>query len=250
MKKYIIIFCCLVVLFILNCFYRRGGNFVERKSDIELVSEFLSDKIVLAYLHLYYDLPEFYFVPIEDLTKYDVKKVRVWDEKDLVMGKCEDDLKRKLIDKKLSIYWRGPYLICPIPGIISKIGDHIIRDATRDIWGRRYRMFYYTYNDKKNPTDSEKKIIGDEEGVFIIISGGPDGILQSCASDKSSKEKLIKTSPDVEKANSLNFKNFDPFNLNITEPDPYAVISEKKLKNLKEKALENYEIFFRKERGL
>lgn len=253
MKKFIII----CILFILVIFFRldfyKINVFKKRerpKNDIELVCEFLEDKIVIAYLHLYYDLPQFYFVPLEDLTKYDIKNIRIWDKGDLILGRCEDELKKKLINKKYGRYWHGPYLICPIPGQICKIGDHIIRNATKDIWGRRYRMFYYTYKNKNMPTETEKRIIKDEEGVFIIISGGPDGLLQSCAKNKENKEILIKTSPYVEKAKSSDFKYFDPFNQNITQPDPYIIISEKKLKVLKEEALRKYEDFLEKEKKL
>jgi hypothetical protein len=250
MKKYglliIFLFLCLILI---NNYDRikRTCKREKKKSDIELVSDFLSDKLVVAYLHLYYDLPKFYFVPFEDLTMHDFRKIRIWDENDLICGKCENELKKRLIDKKMGKYWKGPYFICPIPGQLCMIGDHIIKDGTKDIWGRKYRMFYHTYKDEKNPTETEKKIMGEEKGVFIIISGGPDGILQSCARDKTSKESVIKTAPPVEKAKTSDFKYFDPFNQNITEKDPYTILSEKILKKLKEKAMKEYEEFLKKE---
>ncbi|MCM8804662.1 MAG: hypothetical protein NC833_05370 [Candidatus Omnitrophica bacterium] len=221
---------------------------IKEKSDIKLLIEFLEERIPVAYLHLYCDLPKFYFVPLEDLTLYQKDKIRIWDENDLILGKCEDELEKRLKDKNLEKYWNGPYIqIPPFPEQKIMVGNYEVKDVIIDIWGRKYRMFYYTYKDKDNPTETERKIIGNDEGVFILISGGPDGILQSCASDKTSVDSVIKTSPFVEKAKSSDFENFDPFCSTIVEPDPYIILSERNLKKMKEKATKQYEEFLRKE---
>ncbi len=218
------------------------------KSDIELTAEYLADKWTVAYLHLYCDLPDFYFVPLEEMTEFDSRIVRIWDKGDLTRGRCEKELRRKLSDRKLAEYWHGPYMVCPIPGRTCWIGRHPVKDATRDIWGRRYRMFYYTFQDVSRPTETEKRLIpSGEKGVMILLSGGPDGRLQSCASDKSDRKSMLTTAPEVERANHTHFRNFEPFHPGIEEPDPFAVLSEGKLKEMKDKALKDYQDFLRKE---
>lgn len=221
----------------------------ELKNEIDLTGEYLGDKWQVAYLHLYYDLPEFYFVPLQDMTEFDSTQIRIWDKEDLIAGRCERELRKKLVTKNLGNYWHGPYMICPIPGRICLVGNHVITDATRDIWGRNYRMFYYTFKNPHQPEETEKKLIpAGEKGVMVLISGGPDGVLQSCAADKSSPESTKKTAPLVETAKSTDFRNFEPFHHNISEPDPFAVLSEKKLQGMKEQAEKNYGNFLQKER--
>ncbi|MCM8768651.1 MAG: hypothetical protein NC911_03080 [Candidatus Omnitrophica bacterium] len=218
-----------------------------QKTDIELTAEFLREKWSLVYLHLYQDLPHFYFVPLQDMTTADSTRVRIWAEEDLRLGRCDQDLKKTLKQKKLAAYWRGPYMICPMPGVFCTIGNYPIKEATKDIWGRSYRMFYYTFGSPEFPTETERKLIPPgEKGVMILISGGPDGVLQSCAADRSDRDSLIKTAPPVEKAGQKDFARFDPFSPYLSEPDPYTVLSIRKLQAMKDKADRNYEEFLRR----
>lgn len=227
---------CIFILFA-DC-SGKGWDY-QKEWDENMICNFVFEKWGFAYLSLYYSLPKFYWVPIEDMTKSDSSVIHIWDPEngDLVKGRCEKQLKRKLVDKKLGKYWRGPYI--KIPPFPEESGYKVpAKSAIFDPWGRKYRMFYFTYEHPDNPelwSLSEKKLIPEgSKGVMIIISGGEDGILQSCAKDKSSKQSIIKTSPRVEDANEKDFKNFDPFNPNITQPDPYCILSEETLKKTKE----------------
>lgn len=258
-KKFLFINGCLLLIFLYGylLFYNNHKKYVKPHTQNQLnkvdICNFVFEKWEVAYLSLYWSLPEFYWVPISDMTKPETSAIHIWDPEngDLVRGVCEKQLKKKLVDKKLGKYWRGPYIkIPPFPPESGKIVP--AKSAVIDPWGRKYRMFYFTYRNPEKPelwTETEKKLIpiGDK-GVMIIISGGEDGVLQSCTKDKSNKEKVIRTAPDVEKATQKDFENFDPFNINITQPDPYLILSEKTFQKVKKYQWERYKKWYNREK--
>jgi hypothetical protein len=194
-----------------------------------------------CYLNLSWGLPKFYFVHLKDMTSGESTAIRIWDtdDKNMLSGTCEDEIKTKLIDKGIAEYWKGPYMICPPTGTRYINGRPM---AVVDPWGRRYRMFYFSAESPENPelwTETEKKIFTPEETwAMVIISGGEDGILQSCASDKSCPSSVVSTAPSVEDTTSEDFKNFDPFHQNIKEVDPFLVIKKSELEEIRKKQIE------------
>jgi len=160
------------------------------------------------------DLPEFYFCHPHDLGQGPNQPVRIWDpaKGDLVRGKSDAEVKH-LLPGKMQKYWNGPYLI------------RIPYNVKTDPWFRPYRVFWFCPARADQLTETEKRLLpSGEKGAMIIISAGPDGLLESCARDKSTPESTLATAPAVEKARQKDFVNFDPFHPHTAGRDFFRVL--------------------------
>ncbi|MCM8769630.1 MAG: hypothetical protein NC911_08195 [Candidatus Omnitrophica bacterium] len=185
-------------------------------SEIRQV-EWMMNRYEYAYTLVCKDLPKFYFCHPHDLAVSRLERIRIWDpaKGDLKRGRSDAELKY-LLPQKYRKHWCGPYLTRP---------PYNVRI---DPWLRPYRVFWFSPANPGELSETESKIIPPgQQGAMIIISAGPDGLLESCASDKSTLVKIRLTAPAVEKAREKDFKNFDPFHPLTTGKDFFRVLKIK-----------------------
>ena len=150
-----------------------------------------------------------YYVRLEDLVRdtsaAEIANIRTWVkanyESDYTNGNSDNDLTGGLPDNSYTPpssaqdSWSGPY---------TTYKKYVSTSLQRplDPWKHQYRMFWSTLPSIKPAGAS---------GTMVIISAGPDGILQSVST----------ASPPTPDTAAIDFSTFDPNNSNITEKDPY-----------------------------
>jgi len=204
-----LVFC----LFLFPCWKKKTTPAEKNHFPIRQV-EWMMSRYEYAYNLVARDLPEFYFCHPHDLGQGPNQPVRIWDpaKGDLVRGKSDAEVKH-LLPGKMQKYWNGPYLI------------RIPYNVKTDPWFRPYRVFWFCPARADQLTETEKRLLpSGEKGAMIIISAGPDGLLESCARDKSTPESTLATAPAVEKARQKDFVNFDPFHPHTAGRDFFRVL--------------------------
>ncbi|MFA5393052.1 MAG: prepilin-type N-terminal cleavage/methylation domain-containing protein [Candidatus Ratteibacteria bacterium] len=174
-----------------------------------------------------------YYVRLEDLAESNQTNVRRWISSDYTNGLSDGDvpalntLSYTVDASDVSAMWAGPYTTyksyCATIAANSTTPGGL---RPLDPWGTmgnsgtnngQYRMFWITKIAFPN------LVPAGANGAMVIISAGADGILQSCATNKTTPALTKSTAPFPDA--SINFTYFEPTNTNITEKDPYYIFN-------------------------